>query len=599
MDFLANETMRRVIHHFNTNTNHRPSQEMYEALGDVATTLSSMADGTAERKIFLCSLDPGVGKTTVINANVDSLLTFPDYEDVGVIVCVARLDEIRTLTDGMAIPEDNLAILTSDRELNSLGKVPTNQAQVLFTTQQMIEKRLNGSSFESAEAFFYRGKARAVRIWDESWLPGIGVTVTSDDLSSLLKGIRPIYPDLASTLDRIINEVRGLEDGGKIEIPDFEGEHGIDLSQLLGIYDGDVKSQASEQGVLTSLWPMSGRTASIKSDRIRGNTVLTYKQTIPEDISPMVVLDASGRVRETYLEMKKHRGNITLLKPAVKRYNNLNIHVWKTGGGKASWADPHKFNELIEGITSTITTKPDKEWLIVCHKPSFKIRNVEGTIRSLLDDTIDQSKLHFIQWGRHMATNEYADVSNIVLAGTLFFRPSYYEAIGRLAADREATEEYSAADQKRIALGEHRHGILQALCRASVRQCRGENCAPCDAYIVASVNTGIPDALPSIFPGANVSNWRPVKRVLRGKVAETINFIDEQLSMGKDSIKFTDIKKAIGVKDAGSFHAIRRHEDFISEMAERGVVEWGNTRKTSFYRINGDCFDCGDETAAA
>ena len=32
-----------------------------------------------------------------------------------------------------------------------------------------------------------------------------------------------------------------------------------------------------------------------------------------------------------------------------------------------------------------------------------------------------------------MATNEFVDVRNVILAGTLFYRPSFYEALKRLA----------------------------------------------------------------------------------------------------------------------------------------------------------------------
>jgi hypothetical protein len=38
-----------------------------------------------------------------------------------------------------------------------------------------------------------------------------------------------------------------------------------------------------------------------------------------------------------------------------------------------------------------------------------------------------------LHWGAHDATNDYANVPNIILAGTLFLRPSYYEALGRLS----------------------------------------------------------------------------------------------------------------------------------------------------------------------
>ena len=52
-----------------------------------------------------------------------------------------------------------------------MGKAVVNDAQVLITTQQMVERRLNGGNFKNASKFHFRGHPRAVRIWDESYLP--------------------------------------------------------------------------------------------------------------------------------------------------------------------------------------------------------------------------------------------------------------------------------------------------------------------------------------------------------------------------------------------------------------------------------------------
>jgi hypothetical protein len=73
-----------------------------------------------------------------------------------------------------------------------------------------------------------------------------------------------------------------------------------------------------------------------------------------------------------------------------------------------------------------------------------------------------------------------------------------------------------------VTLGEHRHLVLQALCRGSVRRCQGTECAPCDAYIIAATRSGIPAALPDIFPGCRVVRWQPVQKALSGKVKRSV-----------------------------------------------------------------------------
>ena len=99
--------------------------------------------------------------------------------------------------------------------------------------------------------------------------------------------------------------------------------------------------------------------------------------------------------------------------------------------------------------------------------------------------------VHFLHWGVHDATNLFAHVPNIILAGTLFLRPSDYEALGRLASAHPSSRgRYDEERTRQVTLGEHRHMILQALCRGAVRKSVGNGCPPTRAYIIASRTVG-------------------------------------------------------------------------------------------------------------
>ncbi len=590
---LAERSNQRIREFFNGNTQHRPSEQMYQALEDITGTLSAMAEGRADAVVFLSSLDPGIGKTTAVSSFVESLIEDEGYSHVGVMICVARLDEIRGMVERMNIPGERFAVLTSDKDVNALSSTKVDDSQVLFTTQQRLENHLDGDSFAAAEEFYYKGKPRDVRIWDETWLPGVGVVVGKDDLSSLLKPMRPVYPELTKVVDGLIDRIRDLDEGSRLEIPDFESDYGVDLNAALRAVDGSQSANSS----VTSLWLMSGKTVTIRRDGAYGSVMLTYHQTLPEDLAPMIVLDASGRVRETYAEMESCRGNIVRLTSARKRYDDLTIHHWNVGGGKTAWSDSGRFRELADGIASTIKKKPEDKWLIVVHKTGGKIRNVESAVRDLLGLDHDHSKVHFINWGRHMATNAYADIPNVILAGTLFLRPSTYEALGRLAADRSPDHEYSDKDMRRIAMGEHMHCILQALCRASVRQCRGDSCPPCDAYVIASITSGIPATLPKVFPGAKIREWRPVKRELKGKIKAVLAYLDQRIDEGCKCIKFKEVTKVVGIRDSSNFRSdIRQHPDFKAELAERCIREAGKCYMTEFRIMDASYFGFVDES---
>jgi hypothetical protein len=495
---LAKGTIAGLTRYFDT-VNHRPSPEMWAALSDLAVTLEAMANGEAAPKFYLSSLDPGVGKTQTVSHFLDVLLSRPEYGHVGVLFCLARLSEIENLVHTIGIPADMFAVLTSNEKLNALGKAPVDQAQVLFTTQQMIESRLTAqgeaAAFVFASEFYFRGTPRHVRIWDESWLPGQTVEIKRDDLGFLFKPLRVTYPALADQLEDLFIALKRHPDGTCVQLPDFAGKHDTDLNDILRLFDNpwnndDAAFKDEQRRAVSAFWYLSGKTVSIRQDGKYGNTAINYKDTLPDDLAPMVILDASGRVRHTYRDIEQGRGTLVRLKSAAKDYSRLSINVWRTSGGKSAF--DKKGDQLMEGIAGTIDTKPDEDWLVVIHRPSKKVGDVQAGVEKLLKPRT--GKVCFITWGNHMATNAYVNVSNVILAGTLFYRTSHYEAVKRLAAGlRPEKGSVSQSDLDLTMLGEHAHGILQALCRGSVRRCDGDQSHPCQAYIIASVQSGIPD----------------------------------------------------------------------------------------------------------
>jgi len=553
---------------------------MWSALADLTVALEAMAHGDAPAKFFLSSLDPGVGKTQTVTHFVDTLLSQPSYSGVGVVICVARLSEIGGLIDDMAIPFDNLAVVTSDATLNALGKsTAPNAAQVLITTQQMIEKRLNAGSFGDAEMFFYEGKPRAIRIWDESFLPGQTVTLNADDLAFILRVLTPLSLELRSTVKDIFNTVDGLPDGTAYEVPDFVSRHGIDLNEVLGLVEserdnGERLFREDQRLILSSLWFLTGKLVTVRKDGARGNTVLDYRDTLPDDLAPMVILDASGRVRETYRDIEESRGTLVRLKTAAKRYDNLTVHLWNTGGGKQSFKT--NGDKLVAGIAKTIDTKPGERWLVVTHRTDNNVGDVEKQVRALINTP--SGNVAFITWGQHMATNEHVDVPNVILAGTLFYRPSFYEALKRLAAGRAASQGAVTREElERVMVGEHAHAILQALCRGAVRRSDGEHCQPCDAYIIASVRSGIGKALPGVFPGCDLRRWKPIERTLTGDIKAAVEMIETWATTAKagDVLPFKAVSKALKLTNRDLKDNVRRHPDFIGAVSEAGIVEFG------------------------
>ena len=192
---------------------HAPSEAMWIALRAVAETMEEMADGTCPPLVHLSSLDPSVGKTTTVIIFLRALLASKVHEEVAALVCVRRKDQIEAIVSEAGLDPADFAVLTADQELNAVGCGLPAEARVLFTTHSMIEKRCAKSgSFAKASAFLYRGKSRAVRIWDEAILPGQPLTISRDALASLLSPLRGRYPALAGDIEALFTTLKTTED---------------------------------------------------------------------------------------------------------------------------------------------------------------------------------------------------------------------------------------------------------------------------------------------------------------------------------------------------------------------------------------------------
>jgi hypothetical protein len=399
---LTHATLQRLRTYFDRQS-HYPSPDHWEALEQVVSTMEAMANGTAPAKVFLPSLDCGVGKTTATINFAQSLVQSPGHRDVGMLICVGRLTEATAIAETLNISANRLAVLTSDDKRNSITDTPPTNAQVLVTTQQRLERATEGRSFAGASAFYYQGKPRDVRCWDEAWLPGVAVTLTKDELLWLPKMVRPFSSEFADALPHFALEVGAKKDGDVVEVPDFEALYDVSLYEVLASAAGASGIFRDDQQIIaTALLTLNGKTARVRRDGKTGNAILTYRDTFPADLAPLLVLDASGRVRQTYANIEQHRDTLVRLQPAIKDYSPLTIYTWKTSGAKSGWE--RQGDILAKGIADTVLTKPTEVWLVVVHKAGGRVKDVEAAIRRHLKGQLGDH-LRVITWGNHMATN--------------------------------------------------------------------------------------------------------------------------------------------------------------------------------------------------
>jgi hypothetical protein len=567
---------------------HYPSADHWLALEDIARTLEDMADGRGEPLVYLSAIDPGVGKSSTVAHFARALVASTAHRECGMVICVGRIAEARTIATDLGIPRDQIAVLTSDAEANALGIAQPGQAQILVTTQQRIEMACDGRSFACVSAFHYQGRPRAIRAWDEAWLPGVAVTLDRDNLLALVKPVRGVSSALADALEDFAIEIRHIEDGAMVNVPDVVAVSGASPWEVLASAAGITgRFRDDLQMAATALVTMSGRAARVRRDGPRGAAVLTFRETLPADLAPLIVLDASGRVRETYRDVERHRGTLRRLRAAAKDYGPLTVNVWPTSGSKSGW--DRNADKLLAGVAAAIETKPHEEWLVVLHKAGGRVADLAKALNRRLDPET-AARVRTLTWGQHVATNAHAEVPNVILAGTLFMPTSFYTALTHLAQDRDVVPGLASGEEiARTTRGEHANLVLQALCRGRVRKSNGAQCLPMEAWVIASPRSGIPADLEGIFPGCNVRPWKPDadKPQLTGKPLRALEAVQAELEAGAKWISFRSIADRVSIDLKDFKKRIAANDDWMSAVGALGMVEGSGHRGARGLRKEG------------
>jgi len=545
----------------------RPSTAMWEGIEDLCVCLQRMAEGNAERNFFMSSLDPGVGKTQTVFHFLLSLLASPKHEDVGAVVFMFTKEEIKSFVAeaqaaGLAGTAFAARVHKEDVEVNELGCGNPERARILFTTHQRLVTICSGRSFGEVQEFRYRGRPRQVRIWDERLDPAWPILVNGREIAGLYPHL-PKGSELINDLDRFRENLKVADDRSLIEVPDLAGLHGVPLSELQR-HLHETPKDIQKTG--TDLWHLFGSKAAVRKDGDPEPTMVSYRENLPNDLAPLVVLDASGRVAPTYALWERYRGGLKRLNAGRKLYGNLTVHVWAIGGGATSFTNDDGLRR--SGIVETIKSKPNERWLVVCHKRHEK--QLRREIETDLEGT--GIVVEFTHWGLHRATNKYRGIANIVLAGTMFLPSSALEAAGRAAASCSPKDGLITKEQEReLLIGQQADLVLQAICRGAARDTADGHCGLCDAYIIVHPRHGVVDRLQTVFPECRVVDWKPKRRPPSGNVARALAYVSDWfVTSPEQELPFTKIYKALGMSGS-NFHKLRRHEDFVFGIAELDV----------------------------
>ena len=512
-----------------------------------------------EPTFYLSSLDPGKGKTEAVCALLKAWKHNDFRPEGSILIGLSRLEEIRSYIDRSGLDENDFAVLVDKRHpMNTIDAAVRAEARVLFTTHEMIFRRTQGGSFDDLDCYQFRGRPRSLRIWDESLLPAQPVTLRLDSIKSLAEPLRPIAADLAERIDSLSTAIGDKAAGDLITVPQE-----LALCQTERLRAALSPGQWENLGRLACL---AGHQALLQNCNRYGPQLVAASRRLPADFAPVIVLDASGRVRHTYRVWEHHGDDLIRLPEAANDYANLAVHHWNRAANKEVLADPAARQSVLQTIADVINASPsDEEWLIIHHKPNGKA-DAPKDLQSLVDHP---DRLRFVHWGNHHGTNAYRQVRRVVVIGLWNYADAAYAAHHMAALPRVEGLSVTKEQLDVIKAGEHQHHLLQAICRANVRNSVRGVCGECQVYVIGKMR---PELLTETFPGAAIRDWQPIQWSLKGRAAEVAEEIERRFANPEVmKVAKRNLSAAVGFSSRTQLANVLKGSDVQAWMTRRGL----------------------------
>ncbi|WP_198032226.1 DEAD/DEAH box helicase family protein [Mesorhizobium sp. LNHC252B00] len=565
---------------------HAPSPEHWEGLRAIIQTIEAMALGVARQKYLLSSLPTGMGKTSTLVEATRELVRLGERtgEPVGIIILTNTLDQIPILIREMKLEDHQYAVRVgkNNAELNAMGvgeNVGRHQdAQVLFTTQQkLMALTSKGLNLRTMKGLTFRNKPRPVRIWDEAIMPADAIVLSADDIDRLKSPLAKAgYKAQRDAIEEFVAKMKVRQADTQITVPDL---HLPDPEENSALYDD------KDEGIAISLMRMAEARAHIRHDRSVGAVALHYVEILPRDFPPLLILDASGSLRLSYSMWREGRGNLERLPSPSKTYKNLTIRHWDHAAGKTANVRNRVRAELADGVAEAVAeADPNQPILIIVRKPSKPYQNMENEIRSAVAQRFVGEKrappeLHFLTWGRHVATNAYANVRHVIVVGLFQYPTSVAAAMARGSAGLGPGEYLSEIAIDDFHKSEIAHHVFQAVGRGAVRKAIGgdvpEGCRLDVVFSTRGNGASVPigrDILRKAFPKAQILDWHPLPIVLSSNelaLVKELRKIAASPLGGKAPYK--ELARAVGIAAVNIWKTLERPHVRL-ELAKAGIA---------------------------
>jgi len=563
---------------------HSPSDDHWRGLREIVENVDGQINGSLEPKFFLSSLPTGMGKTTALIQSVR--LARRRYPEKSWLIFLNQIDEIDRLVEAMNLDETDYACLTSRETTNAkgLGSKNARSAPVLFTCQKRLEnaalrQREKNKGFAEMPEFWFNGRPRDIRAWDEAILPSMALTLDEQAMYGLLSQIpRVKHSRLYGDLKSWHRQLEDYSDGSVIIVPDLE-EYGLaTVDEFSAIFPEEQEDAAN------ALWLLSGRTVRVRKDPLKGMTCLDYINIIPDDLAPLLILDASGGIRKSYEDWEQ-RGTLVRLHAPTKRYPIV-IRIHDMAAGKGAQGTKSSQSAIIDRAITVLNAEniPNKLFASYLFKPG-RI-DWPHVLKARFYGDVD-----CCHWGAHTGTNKFQKARHIVIVGLYVYNLAAHEAQARGSRQMALEDDITVRDLDEYISAEVMHNLFQLIGRGAVRRCIGDSCPPgivVDIIATTRKNGRLDQKLlAKTFPGATIEVVKP-DREPKGRVKEALDAICAGLK-ARQQVYFSEVRKAIGVDRKDFQRDIVEHYTFADGLRRIKVhiVYQGAGTKGSYFTWHG------------
>jgi len=456
-------------------------------------------------------LDVGLGKTESAVALVASAhqLGLPH----SVLIASSKVADLAQMYGRLMandVPPNRVAVWHSKRAKEALGvqcssKKARNERPYLLVCHERL--RLGRQDLA------YRSQPHDLTIWDESLVTSSHRVLSLLDLDRWTRWLVPcvrgtFYGKAAiewcMEVVELLNKAR--ENGATsepIRLPNLQPDL---RDNLIGAVENAAGKRRLKdiQPILGLLENGSDNPVRLRMTGEESTTVVTIEVSVPDDLNPIAILDASHPIRELvdrshgsivedpwFVERKrkeresKERGD-GLVSP-IKSYRRVVGRIWKHAAGKDVFTNPLRkktrqtlLAEVAKDVGSAVV--PENEpVLFFVPKQAPGTPNVERELREAMDQADVPTRLqkvegkragpprfHVLHWGLETSTNAFSGVKYLYCVSAPY-RDRDEISVAIAARDRDLMADPDAEEVLRVVRSEVAYKLHQAIGRTACR----------------------------------------------------------------------------------------------------------------------------------